>query len=750
MSRVLGGSVAVLPFAFGMTSMAYAQASTPDQAVVDTPAEKPAAGEIVVTAQRREQRLQDVAASVVAFGGDDLARRSVTSISQVINLAPAVQVATPYGDGGPPNYTIRGISSTDASHNQSKPIAIYIDEGIRNFQVFEMMPVFDVERVEVLSGPQGTLYGKNATGGAVNIISKAPGFSSEGYLTIGYGNFNTRTARGAVQTPLVDDVLAARVAFTYTKDKGVIDQLTPGLKNTGQTDIFAVRGSLLFEPAPDFDATLRVYHVKSGGRNSTIFTGTVDPDFIPPSLLTVPGALRTDVGFYESATDTTPHRDIESTGVNLLMRWKPSDSYQVTSVTTYDDGHWYDTLDGDGLPIDLYWIDLRSKARQFVQELRINSDYAGPFNWQGGVYYGDDRVRFAQRLDFFRDARCGADCDFGITPGGTGQNTIDQFIQRRNSISAYLRGEFEVIEGFTISGGVRQSRDKLKVDEYSAYFGDTAEPLSIPIFENESRNATFNNTSFEAGIEWQAKPDILLYGTFKQGYRTGAVNGSALTDPSEVTIAPPEKAESFEIGAKTTFLDRRVTFNLAAFTMNYSNQQIQASELVGGIQTFPLRSIDKSRIRGVEAYLAVRPIDQLTLSVAASAIDPKYTKGTVAGIPVDGNQIINSAKYKLTFNGDAELLNTNAGTLDLNANASYSSRTYYDVYNTENISQGSYWLVNGKLGFNTPSWSIALYGKNLLNTKYIAYGLSLEDALGFNFQMRGVPRQYGGEFTLRF
>lgn len=664
-------------------------------------------------------------------------------------MAPSVQVASPYGDGGPQNYTIRGISSTDASHNQSKPIAIYIDEGIRGFQVFELMPVFDVERVEVLSGPQGTLYGKNATGGAVNIITKAPDFDNEGYLTAGYGNFNTFTARGAIQTPLVSDVLSARIAFTYTKDDGTIKQLAPGLKNLAQTDLFAIRGSLLFKPSADFDATLRLYHVHSGGRNYTNGPGAVDLSAVP-TLAAIPGALHQGVGFYESATDTTPNRDIQSDGVNLLMHWQASDFYQFTSVTTYDKGHWNDLADADGLPVNVYATDLRSKGHQFVQELRVATRYDGPFNWQGGVFFGSDKIHFAQRLDYYTDPRCGSDCDFGLTPNGTGLNTIDSFDQNRTSYSGFLRGEFKILPELTISGGVRQSYDKLVVTNYSAYSGDTSAPLSIPIFVGENRRNTFNNTSFEAGIDWKASSDVLLYASFKQGYRTGAVNGSALTSPLEVNVAPPEKAEAFEIGAKTTLLDRKLTINLSAFTTGYKNQQIQASEVVAGVQTFPLRSIDRSRIRGVEAQVVARPVEEVTLTVSASAVDPKYKEGTVAGISVAGNQIINSAKYKLNLNSDVVLFKTDSGKLNVNLNANYSSRTFYDVYNTENISQKPFWLVNGRVSFDTDRWSVAVYGKNLFNEKYIGYGLSLESALGFNYMLRGVPRQYGAEATLRF
>ena len=237
--------------------------------------------EIVVTAQRRAQNLQDVPAAVSAYSSADIANAMAHKVADIIVDTPNVTVNQPYGDGGPSNFVIRGISSTDFSQNQSKPVAVYLDEGIKQTQLFETVPLFDTERVEVLSGPQGTLYGKDATAGAVNIISKQPGFDPEGYLTAGYGNFDTRRFEGAVQDSLVGDVLAGRLAVTYLRDDGVFENLTPGLGNTNQTDIAAARLSLLFRPSEQFQTILRLVDTRMGGRNYTPLSTDIDLSAYP-------------------------------------------------------------------------------------------------------------------------------------------------------------------------------------------------------------------------------------------------------------------------------------------------------------------------------------------------------------------------------------------------------------------------------------------------------------------------------------
>ncbi|KKW89679.1 TonB-dependent receptor [Sphingobium chungbukense] len=714
-------------------------------------------GDIVVTAMRREQRLQDVPVAIAAFGGEALEKRQAVQISDLIQLSPNSQVNYPFGEGGPPNFVIRGISSTDYSANQSKPIAIYIDEGIRGLSTFETMPLFDVERVEVLRGPQGTLYGKNATGGAVNIVTKKPGFSTEGYVTGSYGNFNRVRLQGALQVPLIDNVLSMRVAALYVHDTGVLKNVTPGLGDLDQTDVFAFRGALQFEPSDTFEATLRFNHMRSGGRNYAPFAGNInfnDPQIIFPgnNLSNLPGSNRDGLGFFETAVNRAPERDIRSDGLNLIMNWEASDNLKLTSVTTYDWGRWVDTGDDDGLVIeaDDPIVTFGKNMKQFVQDLRLATSFDGPLNVQAGLLYTYDSVNAGFNYSLLTDPGCGAVCSFGFTPTGTGFIQSNSFNQKRNSYAAYFRADYEVTDTLSAYGGVRFSRDKVAVSNFNAFLGDNVDPVAIQSISNYSDRRTFNNTSFEVGVNWKPTQNILLYASMREGYRSGAVNAQAFSDPSEITFAPPETARTYEAGFKSTLLDRALTINGTVFQTDYANQQVVVTE-AGGL--FPLRSISAARVRGFEADITARPMDRVTLGVGVGVLDPKYRNNATvtgtSGIDVSGNQISNAAKFSLNLSGDFVLAEINDATVDLSLDGAYTSRVYYDIAQTRTLSQPGYWVANGRIAYNAKRFAVGAGVKNIFNEKYFTYGLGLR-FVGLDYLIRGTPRTYSADVTFRF
>jgi iron complex outermembrane recepter protein len=702
-------------------------------------------GEIVVTAQRRAQNLQDVPAAVSAYSSADIANAMAHKVADIIVDTPNVIVNQPYGDGGPSNFVIRGISSTDFSQNQSKPVAVYLDEGIKQTQLFETVPLFDTERVEVLSGPQGTLYGKDATAGAVNIISKQPGFDPEGYLSAGYGNFDTRRFEGAVQDSLIGNVLAGRLAVTYLRDDGVFQNLTPGLGDTSQTDIAAARLSLLFRPSEEFQTILRLVDTRMGGRNYTPLPTDINLSAYP-NIAAIPGAFRQGLSFNENQTYSTPDRDIRSDSVNLQTTWKPNAQHTVTSITTYDNGHWYDVSDAAGLPFNWQSLDSRVRAYQAVEDIRVVSNYADRFNWQAGLFGSHDRVQASSDFLYNGDPRCGAECanPFGLP--GQGTFTHNDFLQERTSYAGYFRGEYEIYPRLQITGGVRESYDELRVPNYNAYIGSNEIPDGIPTIVDQSRSQNFSNTSWEGGANWKATPSILLYASYKQGYRIGAENAQAFFYTSEVNIAPPETAQSEEVGFKSTWFDRALTLNAALFHTSYQNQQVLNYQ----DDALQLRSVSKSRIDGFEFDGIYRLTSNSRLNLNVGLLDPKYLAGEVDGTSVAGNQIVNAAKITATIGTDLTLYSADRNNLTLSLNDAYTARVYYDVFNTSSIAQSGYWLANGKLNWSSGQYEFSLYANNLFDRHYFVYSLYEESTVDLNFNLRGTPRQFGGEFTYRF
>jgi iron complex outermembrane receptor protein len=746
--RYLAPALLVIMVALGSPDVLSQNAQSADQAPASN---SETLTEVVVTAERKAERLQDVPAAVTAISGDDLASRAVLSIPDALVSVPNLQIAYPYGEGGAVNIVIRGISSTDAALNSSKPVALYFDEGVRGMAVFENMPMFDIDRIEVLRGPQGTLYGHNATAGAVNIISRTPGFQTEGYLTAGYGNFRQTDVQGAFQAPIINDVLSARVAFTYSWNEGVFKQLTPGLRNPDQTDVLAVRGSLFFKPSDNFDATLRLTHMTSGGRGEAPIPGPVGPYFnwdAYPGIQAVPGALRQGAGYFDSATDITPSRSIGVDGVNLLAHWRINDSYTLTSVTTFDAGHWTDAEDGDGLPIS--WQVFQTSAyrnSQLVQDVRITSKLDGPFDWQGGVVHTQDVAHPYSNFLYAGAPQCGSACDFGFGDGSGGFRTVNSFTQRRSGDALYARAEYKVLPSVKVRAGLRESFDHISVSNYSAWVGDTAAPLAVTDFLDQSASATYRQLSKEVGVDWTINPDILAYVSYKEGFRTGAVNSLAALSTAEITIAPPELVKSEELGLKTTLWDRRATANIAMFNSDYRNQQIVEGTVQGGAVIFPLLSLSHARSRGIEVETTVLPIPQLKLSANFSLLDPKYTDAAYSGTSINGNQMVQAAKRSGSLSADATLFSRGENRLALNINATYTSKVFYDVLNTDAIAQPGYTVWNSRLDFTHGNTSVDVYVKNLGNKQYFTQGYNEPPIL---YLLRGYPRQYGLHVTQRF
>ena len=730
------------------TAANEAAGASASQADVAIPAE------ILVTAQRRVQNVQDVPASVAAVSGATLAQRSILTVNDLSSVVSNLQISNPYGPGAPPSFNIRGISSTDFSATQSRPIAFYIDEGIRQLPSLEVVPLFDVDHVEVLRGPQGALYGKNATGGAINIINKTPGFDTSGYVSAGYGNFNRRETNGAIQTSVVPGVVAVRLAYTYVKDDGTIRNLFPGNPDVNQTNLFGVRGTILVKPSADLKIVARLTHSFSGGRGPGIYGDNANFAQVGfPGLDAVPGSSRQGLGFFQNNQDYIGKRNLRTDGVNVQVTDQLSDAISLMSITTYDRGKWVETVDTDGLAVDQeHDLDDAHGERQFVQELRLTAQY-GPLRLLLGGFYSFDKIDMHYQYTYYSDPACGADCGsdvlLGLDDGSRGFIASNAFTQRRHSYSGYGRAEYDLTGQLTLAGGVRWSHDRVAVAGFTAYNGDVADPQAYLTIPPTDLAKSFSNVSGEAVLTWKPHPGLTTYASFKQGYRTGAINAQAYYSPDEITVAKPETANSWEVGIKTMPFGPALTLNLAAFYAKYRNQQITSLEQLGPLVIYPLRSIDRSRIYGAEADAVLRLSPALTVSGSLGYTNGEYTKGAVGGDSVAGNQLTNSAKWSANGSVDWTAAHIGDGALILHADAAYQSKVYFDVHETPTITDNGHVVTGASATFDIGKLSFSAWVTNLFDTHYFTYGLDTAYE-GFTYRLRGEPRQFGGRVGFRF
>jgi iron complex outermembrane receptor protein len=757
--------------------IALACAAAPALALADAGLE-----EVVVTAQRASERLQDVPIAVTAISAADLAERGVRQAGDIVASVPNMLLNSPYGNEAQPTFTLRGVTTQDFSENQSSPIAMYVDEVYKSVGAVQALQTYDLERVEVLRGPQGTLYGKNATGGAVSFYSANPDLArTDGYVTLGGGNYHDFSVRAAVSVPLVEDRFAARIAVYHEKRDGWMSSVVPGVEPLNGVDVDAARLTLLAKVTEHLTATLKLAASKSGGTPYGAHALNNDPN--------VTGFSGT-IAWFDNGSKYAVHKEIRNDSAALKLEWELP-GVTLTSITGFDYGRWYEKSDDGGLPITARLDDPNtyfSSVNEFSQELRLASRGDGPLGWLAGAYFGRESVHATVEFHFF-DGYPGA----FVTPDGQtlyGFDEYNSFDQIKTSAAAFLSGHWDLSNRVTLRAGVRFTKDEAKIRNFyaleggltaasSGYAPDAGTTLWTPTIPYDGAlsyvayqtglapsagtmpelRQSDNNTSVKVGVDWKPAEDVLVYASFSQGYRGAAFNGQAFNAPAELNFANPEKLQSLEIGTKLRALDHRLEFNAAVFHYDYKNQQfLDAFALPGGAGTgFHTVNAPKSRVDGAEFELSVKPVERLEVHASAGFLHSKYVELSLHGVDLSGNKLIQAPTASGNLGVDWRVAELPAGSLQLHVDGSFYGKQYFDAPNTERISQDAYGLGNVRLGFETRGGSgfgAGVWCKNVTNRQYLAYGLAQRDpsqgGLGFDYALVGEPRTYGVDLTYRF
>ena len=748
--------------------------------------------EVVVTAQKREENLNKVPVSVTALTSAQLGSLKLDSPSALAAQIPNLQVNGIVGQGSP-LFSLRGISMFDYSLNQSSPVASYLDEVYKGNFVLFGVEMYDLERVEVLRGPQGTLYGKNTTGGAINFITHKPGFDTEGYLKVGAGNFNRKEVEGALQGTLVPDRLAARVAFTYTKADGFIQNVFPGGPPMEGVDQYGVRLSLLFKATDALDLTLRLAKSKQNPYNYAIIAGRVNDAGIGFA-----GYYRTSDGTAtgvplndnQVGQNYTPRRRQDNDSASLTANWKMSDRYSLTSITSWDQGKLFNPEGTDGAAIDIWKISYLGKTRQVTQDLRLSTNGDGALNYIVGAYYQHEIIYNATEnqifnfLDYNGDGALNyQDCvnssndgyaaGFFINLSCRYSNSFDQI---RNSWAVYSDGSYQLSDRFKLRAGLRYNHDNgVQKNALSQLRGADGVPIAniipgvvvpgvtdnIPVIilpgepgydaaVNATANQALRNTAFTGrlGIDFTPTPDSLIYANYSRGYRSAAFNAQFLFTQSDFTTVKPETLDSIELGFKSTWLGSRLQLNGAVFHYQYKNQQI-INVFPTGQQ--PLINLGKSKIDGGELELVMRPVRDFTFRAGLGFLKSKVQEGVLASGDISGNRLPNAPTASGTLSGDWDAWRGLNAVLTLHADASFTGKQYLALPNEEAISQGAYHLLNSRITVHSPDqkWEVGLWGNNLANKFFLTNAVDVQ-GFGFDYRHRGLPRMYGLDATYRF
>jgi iron complex outermembrane receptor protein len=721
------------------------------------PGSSDALGEIVVTAQKRSESIMSVPISITALDEQAIRNAAPKSLSDLAGTLPSLQAFSGLGDTAP-NLSLRGVASTDYSLNISSPVAAYTDEVYRGSPAFFSDQIYDLERIELLRGPQGTLYGRNATGGAINFISEKPGFDTEGYIGGDAGNFHAWSGNGAFQTALSSTV-AARIAFVTNHQGDWQTNIIRGQQGNGHKDDYGVRLSLLFRPNDSLEAILRVATSQVMHDRPAIYSFSV-PGGIGVGIEPTPYV--TTFGYTHTARTEPDSVDSASHDLSLTLTWGLAPNLDLISVSSYNRGFFSYIEDADQSPLSIYQDAVRSYGDQFAEDLRLTSKFSGRFNYIAGVYYGKDAQHLSNSFGYYLDVDFngdgklnGRDCLYAQSIGyyPLGCNTTNDFRQIHTSEAGYTDVKFSITDALKLVAGVRYSHDKLESRDYTANtYGSDNLPLfnTIPGSDPAAINGVaatqdraFDATTGRLGLEYTLPQGTLLYGTLSRGYRPGGLNSTALQRPSEITFTKPEILESAELGLKSFYFNRHLQLTANTFYYRYKNQQTIEQNPVTLLVT--TQNLGRSTIKGAEVELTAKPVAPLTVNLGISWLNTLVNDAVISGQNVSGNHLIQAPTFSGTSSLTWSVLENTEGRLNFYWATRYTDRQFTDTQNTLTSVIPAYAISDTKLyfDFKSPALQIGLWSKNVFNRSYDMSIYGSTSGFGFIYTQPGTPRTFG-------
>ncbi|MCG8443429.1 MAG: TonB-dependent receptor [Caulobacterales bacterium] len=685
---------------------------------------------ITVTAQRRAESVQDVGAAVTAFGGTQLERMAISDSNEILRMVPNLEIQG-NNTSSVANIFLRGLGTSGPGFNNLSAVGIYADEVSLNSAVVNILQTFDLERVEVLRGPQNTLYGRNTTGGAVNFISRKPeigaGFSGEASLT--GGRFANVELESAVNLPL-SDVAAARLAFRTRHRDGYNENPFLGTDDS-EIEQYALRGQILIEPSGPLSVLLRAHgEYVDNTNNRWKSIGVVDPDGVAPqqSSTLVVFSCPNPIELGGDCVDANGFRDTESNKQNFADFPDPINrieafgasaqatydfpGFTLTSITAFEANEYLNAEDSDASPEPVFHFYQSSEADQFTQEVRLTSESEQDLRWIGGAYY------------FWED-----------TAGSTGpafyaMNMINQTLLELETsiVSVYGEAEYDFTDRLTGIVGLRYSAEEKEgrnrtearlLSELTPFLPDLTDgQVNIDYFDvvaavdaftaaggaamgmsiDEPLDESFNEWGGRFGVEYRASEDVLLYGHASRGFKGGNFSAAPLQAIAgrAADAVQPEFVWTYEGGARTTWLDGSLVANLAVFYSDYTDQQVLrvTNNPDFGLAAI-LANVGSSTITGLELDALYVPAPGWSFNLNLGLLDTEIDEFTDdEGNDFSGNELINSPGVTALIGASREWTVWNGSNLGVAGNVRFVGEKQFDVSNDPLLSADSYALLN--------------------------------------------------------
>ena len=762
--------------------------------------------EIVVTARRRSEDNQQAPIAITAFNAQDIQRLGITSVGNLGAQTPSLNFQeSPYDTFGS-FIGIRGQQATEIIITQTPPVGIYVDDVYYPNTLTTSLENFEgIDQVEVLKGPQGTLYGRNTTGGAIKIATKLPDYgATSGDIQVGYGRFNAQTVSGALNLPIVTDRVALNLAAQYSKDDGYGRDIGNGVPLQANKSE-AVRGTLRLDLTDKWQVLVRGEWVHATSTQNIENLSYVVPGFsiaaaavgaqigaLTPSDFNILGALLTTGAPPASATPqqigafftdvnkgrnalvsnicsgcrtvtypipaqlaafgisnvpVVPSSAVDLAGGSVVSTYQFSADLYLKSITAFEKTTRSTVSSESASPFLLVsGIGDDQNPHQFTQEFQVGGDAFGDkLKWVTGYYYyhlkGDDDALNVEIVPFLPNPIVAQ----------------SEFADKSNS--GYAQGTFALTSDVHATAGVRYTSEstKLTLGNRNAVACDvqgvpaTGAPCTADFYNS------FHNTSYTAGLDWQALERLLLYAKTSTGFRAGGTNQRS----NPALPYAPETVTDYEIGAKSEWFDQRLRVNLAVYHSNYKDIQRTISVIEAGSLVTEVQNAAAAKINGVELEVTARPLRPLKLSAFTAYTAPKYDSyrgfnatGTV--INLSGNRFPNVSRWQAGLSG-TYTVEDGFGPLDTTVDSSFRSSVDYvpDNHTADSAfstTQGSYGLLNARVSQEISDWhtTVSVWGKNITDKHYFVGGNDFSTSLGYAYTIPGLPATFGVDIRKRF
>jgi iron complex outermembrane receptor protein len=710
--------------------------------------------EVLVTAQKRAENIQDVAVSISAFTGDKINELGFDSTFELATMIPNVSYT---GEGSIDQFNIRGVQLSDFSDGNEPPVGIYVDEVYYGTLANHQSQLFDVERVEVLRGPQGTLFGRNTVGGLVHTITRGPTPEFEAYGSVQIGSYEQWIVEGAVSGPLSERV-RARIGFRHNEDDGWQDnKVDSGRNKTAETNYTGGRLGLEFDVTDDLALALNVHGVDqnstpqmhgvfglfepgSAAAGNPIFcdVGSVDAGecqsvsvFGPFAGTFIPGNPDPEQSFTDLPS---PQFDINSHGAWVKFAWALG-AMEIVSITAFESVDKRYDNDPDGPPFEIQG-DFRVKADQWSQELRLSGEY-DRLKWVGGLFYYQD-TKF--------------DWSFSVPPliqifGGFTFGLQNEMDLDTESYAVFAQADYSFTDTFKITGGLRwthETKDLFITDSRTA-----------PNYQ-ATENIDTEKVTWRVGADWQFRDAGLLYASIATGFKSGAFNTS-LVGPGDSAPSGEEEIITYEIGAKTDWLDNRLRVNASAFYNDYTDVQAVITTNVNNVPVIRIFNVGALDIKGVELELGALPMDNMELGFTAGWVDGEYEADDPTlvlgdrGIPLDGAGAPHTPEFNLSVLARYRLNLDENGNVVFQISGFWEDDVFLNVANDPFLTQEAHSIWNARVTWISPGerYQVEGFVDNFTDAEAFKGGF-MQGGIGLMSREWKPPLMGGVKLTVNF